>query len=186
MVRSFDVELHVENQERLAEILDMDEDFRRRANGLFLDLVFQIHKYLIRVTPEDTGELRGGWASILRKYNQDYSKQIRDTTLYDAWKSQNVTPYSREYHFDAGAAERGLSQSSYEDLPLDITVINAVPQGEYMEYGTSRIQGRHFTELARYKGEFWFNHVFEEWFNKIASEGKISQPDSQADNDIPV
>lgn len=183
---AFGVELSIQNKDRLDEILQMDADYERRAAGLFLDVVFQIHKYLIRLTPEDEGELRGGWTSVLQKYGQDYSRQLRDTALYDLWKAQNVTPYYRAYHFDPSAVVRGSTQSFFEDLPFDVTIINAVKQGEYLEFGTARIPGRHFTELARYKGEFWFNHIFEQWFEKIAKEENIVEPDDQGQNDIPA
>lgn len=185
-VGSFDVELDIENTERLAEILSMSADFERRAKGLFLDIVFQVHKYLIRLTPADELELRGGWTSVLRKYNQDFSKQVHDVTLYDFWKEQNVTPRSRAYHFDEGAIEQGASQSFFEEQPFDITLINAVPHGAYLEFGTAKIPARHFTDLARFKGEFWFNYVFEKWFDKVAAEGKIVAPEDQSNNDIPV
>lgn len=181
----FVVEMRLENTERLDEILRMDEDFMRRAGGLFLDVVFQIHKYLIRLTPLDTGQLRGGWTSILNKYNQDYTRQIVDSSLYDPWKATNRSEEGRRYHFDLAMVAKGASQSLFEDLPMDVTVMNMVPHGEHMEFGTSQIQGRHTTELARYKGEFWFNTVFEKWFEKIASEGKISDPGDIGDEEIP-
>lgn len=185
MAGEFTVALSVENEERLDEILEMDEDFQRRAEGLHLDAVFQIHKFLIRLTPMDTGELRGGWLAVLKKYNQDYGKQVRDTSLSDEDKAKNKTPRSREYHFDSSKIEEGASLSFFEDEPFDTTIINAVQHGEYLEFGTSVMAGRHFVELARYKGEFWYNHIFEQWFEKIASEGKIVEPDDQSHNDIP-
>lgn len=181
----FKVEMSIENEERLDEILRMDQDFVRRAYGLFLDVVFQIHKYLIRLTPLDTGELRGGWTSILSKYNQDFTRQILDKSLYDDWKQTNKTAYSREYHLDPKKILEGASKSFFEDVPFDVTLFNAVEQGEYMEFGTSQVQGRHFTELARYKGEFWFNVIFENWFEKIAIEERIADTEALEDEEIP-
>ena len=181
----FNVSMSIENQERLQEILEMDKDFIRRAHGLFLDVVFQIHKYLIRLTPLDTGELRGGWTSILNKYNQDYTKQILDKSLYDDWKQSNRSAEGREYHIDPAKIVEGASKSFFEDVQFDVTLFNTVEQGEYMEFGTSNIQGRHFTELARYKGEFWFNVIFEKWFEKIADEGRIVGTEGLEDEDIP-
>ena len=163
----------LENPERLAEWFRIKDDFRAEAKSIYLQAVFEIHKYLIRVSPLDTGELRGGWTGILNKYNQDYSVQIMDTSLYDSWKSTNKTPEGREYHFALDQVMKGASESHFEDTEFDITIINNVPYAEYLESGTSRIQGRHTTELARYKGEFWFNEVFNAWFEQIAKEGKV-------------
>jgi len=182
----FSIEFAVENEERLAEIMAMDKEYERRAEQLFLDVVFQVHKYLIRCTPADELELRGGWTSILRKYNKDFSKEIRDVSLDVTRKARNKTPYSREYHFDAAAVEKGASQSFFEDSPFDVTVINAVPQGEYLEYGTSKLQAVHFTEFARFKAEFQFNKVFQDWFELVAKEESIVAPEDQLHNDITV
>jgi hypothetical protein len=171
MATSFEVKL--ENPERLEEWLKIKDDFKREAKALFLQTVFEIHKYLIRVSPLDTGELRGGWTGILNKYNQDYSVPLMDTSLYDHWKNTNKSQYGREYHFALDQVLKGAGQSSFEDAPFDITLINSVPHGEEMENGNSKIQGRHTTELARYKGEYWFNQVFNTWFEQIAKEEKI-------------
>jgi hypothetical protein len=172
-------EISLENPERLEQWLKIKPDFEREAKALFLQTVFEIHKYLIRVSPMDTGELRGGWTGILNKYNQDYSVALMDTSLYDHWKSQNKSQYGKEYHFTLDQVLKGAGQSQFEDSPLDITVINSVLQGDIMENGTSKIQGRHTTELARYKGEYWFNKNFNEWFEQIAKEEKIVKPQPQ-------
>ena len=165
--------IRLENPERLDQWLRLKEDYKREAKALFLQTVFQIHKYLIRVSPDDTGELKGGWTSILSKYNQDFSMEVQDYTLYDSWKQQNKTQRGREYHFSMDQVMKGASQSRFEESEFDITVINNVPHAEYLEFGTSKIQGRLTTELARYKGEYWFNEIFNEWFEEIAREEKI-------------
>lgn len=185
MATKFEVKMSVENEERLNEVLRMDKDFIRRAQGLFLDITFQVHKYLIRVTPLDTGELRGGWTSILNKYSQDYSRQILDKSLYDDWKQSNKTPEGREYHFDPSMVLKGAGQSAFEDLPFDVTVINSVPQGEYMEYGAGGRQGLHTTEFARYKGELALNTAFEKWFEAIAQAESITDPGDIGQEEIP-
>lgn len=177
--------ISLDNPERLEEILNMGIEFEIGARGLFLETVFEIHKYLIRLTPLDTGELRGGWSGILLKYGQDFSQELKDTSLYDDWKQSNKTPYSREYHFSASEFFKGTTESKIEDSQdFDISIENTVPQGEYLEFGTGKIQGRHTTELATYKGELQFQKAFEEWFEKIATEGKIVAPPSQKHNPI--
>lgn len=166
-------EIKLENPEVLETWLRIKPEFESKAKALFLQTVFEIHKFLIRVSPDDTGELKGGWTAILNKYNQDYSMEIQDHTLYDSWKQSNTTPEGRAYHFAIDQVLKGASQSTFEDAPFDITIRNNVPHAEYLENGTSKIPGRHTTELARYKGEAWFNSAFNDWFEKIAKEGKI-------------
>ncbi len=134
----------------------------------------------------DTMELRGGWTSLLLKYNQDFSIQLGDTSLYKVWKQSNKTAYGREYHPDPTAFAKGVAQSTFEDLPFDISIINKVPQAFYLEYGTSKIPGRFFTELARYKGEKTLNDNFEKWFDEIAKAEKIVRYTSRIHKDIPV
>jgi len=176
-----DFRIQIVNPERLQEMLNIKEDFEAQAKALFLNTVFEIHKYLILISPLDTGELRGGWTGILKKYGQDFEKQIRDTSLYDIWKSENKTPKSKEYHFSDDAVQQGINKSTIEDIAFSIAVINNVEYGEYLESGTSKIPARNTTELARYKGEYWFNKQFNDWYEKIAKEGKIVSPEKQTD-----
>ena len=182
MATTFTIEL--ENPERLQEWFRIKDDFRKEAKALYLQTVFQIHKYLIRVSPLDTGELRGGWTGILNKYNQDFSVVIQDSSLYDHWKSQNKSQYGREYHFAMDQVIKGAQQSQFEESELDVTIINNVPYGEYLENGTSKIPARNTTELARYKGEYWFNERFNEWFEEIAKEEKITPAKSQPNKEL--
>lgn len=189
----FQVDLSIENRERLDEILAVDENLKKRIEELFLDVVFQVHKYLVRITALDTGELRGGWLGILKKYNQDYSRSIRDTKSAmgyvgtDYFKARNKTPYFREYHFSDAEVEKGAAQSFFEDLPMDVTVVNAVPHASYMEFGvpSKGIEARYSVDFARYKGEFWFNKVFEQYFEQVAEAEGIVAPDDQSNNEIP-
>lgn len=167
------------NPERYEEMINTNADFQREAKAEFLRTVFTIHKYLVRISPFDTGELRGGWAGLLKKYNQDFYVELLDSSLYDSWKATNKTPEGREYHFSQDSVNTGISQSTVEELSLDITVINNVPQADYMEFGTSKTQGRATTEIARYKGEFYFNQVFDIWFNEMSKAGKVVSPAPQ-------
>jgi len=59
----------------------MGDDFTAHFEKFFGDFIFEVHKYLIRVSPIDTGMLRGGWASWLDKNNIDYSRQLYDISI---------------------------------------------------------------------------------------------------------
>ena len=171
MITTFTIS--IENPELLKEWYHMKEDYQREAKALFLQTVFQIHKYLIRISPLDTGEIRGGWTGILNKYNIDYSAQLFDKSLYDTWKQENKTPEGRTYHDAMAQVMKGAAQSHFEDKPLDITIYNEVPHAIYLEDGTSKIQGRHTTEFVKYKGEYYFNEIFNQWFESLNKAGKI-------------
>jgi hypothetical protein len=176
---AFTVGLTIENPQVIEDLVNMGNEFERRAQAVFLRFVFQVHKFLIRLTPADTGRLRAGWTSILDKYNQAYDRQFFDTSLYDPWKQTTKDP---NYHWDAKAIAEGKALSTFQDEPFNITIINNVPYGEHLEFGTSVIQGRHFVELARYKAELWFQVIFESWLKRLAEEGKITDldiPDDQ-------
>jgi len=175
---AFRVSLTIENPELIKQWFDMKDEFTKRAEAVFLRYVFQVHKYLIRLTPVDGGELRGGWTSILDKYSQSYDRQFFDTALYDPWKAANKTPYFQEYHWDPSLIAKGKTESEFQDNPFNVILINNVPHGEYLEFGTSLIQGRHFLELSRYKAELWFPVIFESWFKKISQEGKVVDLDT--------
>ena len=166
----------MENGERLKELKNLEEDFTSKMNDLFYTFIFRLHRYLIKVTPLDTGELRGGWTSILNKYSKDYSAQIFDVTYSDDAKAQNKTLEGRTYHLDYADVIKGASQSAFEEQPFDITLINNVIQGEYMEHGTGKIQARNFTANAMYKGEDDFKKLCEQWFGMMAHEEKVVDP----------
>lgn len=170
---AFTVSIVIDNPEVLNLWLSMGDEFVKRAETVFLRYAFQVHKYLIRLSPADTGRLRGGWTALLEKYNQPYARQLFDTSLYDPIKAENKTPYSQDYHWDTTAIEEGRGMSSVQETPFNITLQNDVPYGEHQEFGTSLIQGKHFVELAKYKAELWFPVIFDKWFSKISKEGKI-------------
>lgn len=177
MANEFTVSVKIENEERLRELLSLEKDFSQNMNSLFYTFIFRIHRYLIQVTPLDTGELRGGWTSILNKYSKDYSAQIFDVTYTDDLKVQNKTKEGKEYHFQGYTdVVKGSTQSTFEELPFDVTIINSVPHGEYMEHGTSKIQARNFTANAMYKGEQDFSRLCELWFGQMAEEEKVVDP----------
>lgn len=147
--------------------------------SLFKDLVGAIHKYLIRLTPLHTGKLRGGWLAFLDKYQVDYSKQLYDTSLYGAWKKGNKTEAYRSYAPDSAKVEEGKAMSRLEDgLPKETQVYleNTVEYKDAMDFGTSKVQGRHFTDIALYKGEHWFEKYFTQWFDRMSKAGAIVPP----------
>ena len=173
----FTVELEILNPEVLKKFDELGREFERELAKAFKELVFDVHKYLIRITPIDTGELRGGWTAFLDSQRISYSQQIFDTSV--AIKARN-----RPYRPSAAAVQKGRANSRYEfPNPLNVTLINQVPHAFYLEHGTARIQGRNFTALARYKAELRFNSVLGEWFKQIADAGEIV-PFKSRDEDI--
>ena len=133
---------------------------------LFRQCVYEIHKYLIRVTPLQTGRLRAGWTGILNKYGIDYSAAFMDTALLD----------HAFIKYDQTAIIEGMAMSDYLDEELDVILINNVPYGEYVEFGTSRMEGQNFTNKARYKGEYVFKKNIKDWFKEITQKQDIVEP----------
>jgi hypothetical protein len=146
---------------------------------LYKDLVGTCHKYLLRVTPLHTGKLRGGWTAFLDKYQIDYSKQLYDTSLYSVWKKANKTEEYRSYAPDSSKVAEGKTFSHLEDnLPKD-TVVSLENQVEYkdaMDFGTATVPGRHFTDIALYKAEHWFDKYFSLWLAKMEKAGAVVPP----------
>jgi len=151
----FKVEIRFGNPEAWEAAASMDKTFDAQYSKLFKDIVFECHRYLIRVTPMITGRLRGGWTSFLNKYNKDYSAAFIDVSLIDASRVQT----------DASAVADGMSVSSYEETPLGVTVINKVHYGGFVEFGTSKMQGRNFTLRAMYKSELIFENAVNNWWS---------------------
>ena len=168
----FQATIRIENPEVLRQWLAMGDDFTAHFEKFFGDFIFEVHKYLIRVSPIDTGMLRGGWASWLDKNNIDYSRQLYDTSI--AEKAPG-----RDYHFDPAAVEEGKAYSTFEaPNPLDITILNTVPYGIFLEVGTSKIPARNFVELTRFKAESWAERLFHAWEKKIYDAGEMVAPDT--------
>ena len=163
----FKIELEILNKETLDNFEELGENFEEELEKTFKQLLLDVNKYLIRVTPIDTGELRGGWTAFLDSENEDYSRQIRDTSLA-------IKALGRKFNITQKGIAKGQSQSNFEfPTPLNWTIINNVEHGFLLEHGTSVMQGRHFVTLTRYKAEIRFDAVFREWFEQIAKEGKI-------------
>ena len=175
--------LTIENIKEVKEIEKSIKRFSKYNLELYRNIVFEIHKYLIRVTPLDTGKLRGGWTAILDKYTVDYSRQIKDTSLYDSFKKGNKTPHHKEYHFSASAVAEGKTFSTAEDRTpgeQNIAVDNQVSYKDAMDFG----KGIHFTARARYAGELWFNKFYGEWLKKMEKQGKVVRPPKVKEIDI--
>lgn len=175
----FRVSFTIDNIKEVKEAEKFQEKFDKFYKQLYLDLVIEIHKYLIRLTPLHTGKLRGGWTAFLDKHQADYSKQIKDTSLYQIYKSLNITPEYRQYAFSPEAVEKGKSESHLEDkLPVDtdVSIDNQVEYKDYLDYGTTKISPRHFTDLAKYKGELVFEIYFNRWLKTLQEKGAIVPP----------
>ena len=169
----------VGNPKEVKEIEDSFKKFDEYYRKLYKDLVGACHRYLIRVTPLHTGKLRGGWTSYLDKYQMDYSKQIFDTSLYGTWKKSNKTEEYRSYAMDSTKVDEGKAFSRLEDnLPkiTDVSIENLVEYKDSMDFGTSKVPGRHFTDVALYKSEHWFEKYFSQWLAKMEKAGLVVPP----------
>ena len=133
---------------------------------LFRQCVYETHKYLIRVTPLQTGRLRAGWTGILNKYNIDYTAAFLDTSLLD----------HAFIKYDQTAIAEGMTMSQFQDAPFDVTLINSVPYAEFVEFGTSKQESQNFTNKARYKGEYIFKKAIDDWFRDMTNQAEIVEP----------
>ena len=169
----------VERPEELKRLENSLKKFDEYYKKLYKDLVGVCHKYLIRLTPLHTGKLRGGWTAYLDKYQIDYSKQLYDTSLYSAWKKANKTAEYRSYAPDSTKVEEGKALSRLEDaLPqtTEVSIENLVDYKDSMDFGTSVVPGRHFTDQALYKSEHWFDKYFSLWLAKMEKAGAVVPP----------
>lgn len=169
----------VENPQKVKELEKSFAKFDGYYKKLYKDLIGTCHKYLIRVTPLHTGKLRGGWTAFLDKYQIDYSKQLFDTSLYGAWKKSNKTAEYRSYAIDSTKVEEGKSFSRLEDaLPwhTEVSIENTVAYKDAMDFGTATIPGRHFTDIALYKSEHWFEKYFSQWLTRMEKAGAVVPP----------
>lgn len=176
----------VDHPEKIKALEGSMKKFDEYYKKLYKDLVGVCHKYLIRITPLHTGKLRGGWTAFLDKHQIDYSKQLFDTSLYSSWKKSNKTPEHREYANDSTKVEEGKALSRLEDsLPsaTDVSIDNLVDYRDDMDFGTSKVPGRHFTDQAHYKSEAWFDKYFALWLAKMEKAGAVVPP--PAVDDIP-
>ena len=163
----FAVRLAILNPEVLEKFETLGTDFKKELGETFKQLIFDTNKYLIRVTPIDTGELRGGWTAFLDSEQEDYTRQIFDTSLA-------IKARGRKYHITPQGIEKGKEFSTWElPNPLTFTLINSVPYGFFLEHGTSKIRGRNFLALTRYKAEARFTFIFEKWFRDISEAGEV-------------
>jgi hypothetical protein len=177
----------LENPKEAVVMYKQFDKFPEYYRQLFKSLVVEIHKYLIRITPMHTGKLRGGWTAFLDKYQINYTKQLLDTSLYNIFKRANVTPEYKQYQFNYGEVQKGKASSQLEDkLPMDtdVSIENQVEYKDHLDFGTTRISARHFTEIARYKGELWFTEHFQKWINKMNEAGAIVPPPDVKEIDV--
>lgn len=169
----------VDNPKDVKKIEDSLKKFDEYYRKLYKDLVGVCHKYLIRVTPLHTGKLRGGWTAFLDKYQIDYSRQLFDTSLYGAWKKSNKTEEYRSYAPDSTKVAEGKAFSHLEDALPRITEVSIENQVEYkdaMDFGTAAVPGRHFTDIAVYKSELWFEKYFSMWLARMEKAGAVVPP----------
>ena len=168
----FAITLQLENPEILNKLAQMGDEIISRSEKVFNNFIFETHKYLIRITPIDTGELRGGWTAFLDRYGIDYSRQIFDTSIA-------IKAPGREYHIDPTGIEKGKTFSQSDAAAFDNTITNNVPYGIFLDQGTSRIPAQNFVESAKYKAEFLFEKTYTDWFKKLEEQddAEVVDPD---------
>jgi hypothetical protein len=179
--------ISVKNPEKLKEWEHAEEEFKQYARELYINIVAEVHKYLLRVTPMHTGKLRGGWTAFLDKYQKDYSKQLFDVSLYDSYKKSNTSKSNKSYQFSMSAVGEGKKYSQLLDkLPneLSVSLNNLTPYGTYLNFGTSEVASQHFVEKAIYKGEYWLRLNFDAWLQTMSKAGKVASPPPVKEIDV--
>jgi hypothetical protein len=112
-------------------------DFRKKCNlsaeVVLKKFAFDLLAKIIRKTPVDTGQARGGWIPGLEGLGRGSSKTI------------NVNIQSGSKNFNAEAFSRGQTKGRYIDgtkgplgFPKYIEIINGVEHVIFLEYGSSK------------------------------------------------
>lgn len=150
---------------------DMWENSKSIFTGYFKEVfklaIYDVNKYLIRATPLRSGRLRGGWTSFLDKHSIDYSAAFMDTTLVEG----NNSVISQE------AIREGKALSSFVETDFSVSIANAVEYADYVETGTSKMEGRNFTLKSVYKAELIIKNYIEEWLKKCSEKSEIVKPE---------
>lgn len=163
---NFTVTIQVSDVERWNKYLDLSPKLAAGFKKVFENVVVEGNKYLIRLTPFDTGRLRGGWTSYLDKKNVDYVAAFMDTSLIEVKQLRN----------DADAINEGKGFSSFTESENQVTLVNSVPYIEYVEHGTSRMPARNFTRRAMYKIEHIFQKAVDGWMKECTEAGDFIDP----------
>lgn len=160
------VTLKIANPAVLNDWLGIGANIEKDVERLFSAFLLEVNRYLIRITPLDTGMLRGGWTAYLDSANADYQPELYDTSI--AEKAPG-----RFYHLDPEDVAKGKTFSRFEQPnKLEFTLINEVPYGFYLEYGTSAIPARNFVTKTQYKAVTLFDQYLTFWFNGVAKDTK--------------
>jgi hypothetical protein len=164
--KNFSLTITINTPEKWDMWADVSSIFMENFKTLFRYAVFDSNKYLIRATPMQTGRLRGGWTALLNKYNIDYSAAFMDVTLVTGHNE----PLSQE------AIREGMALSSYIDTDFMVTLVNGVDYADYVESGTSKMEGQHFTARTLYKAELIMKNYIENWANQCSVKSEIVEP----------
>lgn len=164
--KNFSVTISIKEPKQWDMWANVSSIFMDNFKTLFKYAVFDANKYLIRLTPMQSGRLRAGWTALLNKYNIDYSAAFMDVTLVEGHNE----PLSQE------AIMEGMALSSFVDTENLVTLVNGVPYADYVETGTSRMEGQHFTLKAMYKAELILKRYTEEWFKECSERSEIVSP----------
>lgn len=164
--KNFSLTITINNPKQWDMWENISSIFMDNFKTMFKYAVFDANKYLIRLTPLMSGRLRGGWTALLNKYNIDYSAAFMDVTL--------VTGHNEPLNSEA--IMEGIALSSFIDTDFMVTLVNGVPYADYVETGTSKMEGQHFTLKAMYKSELIIKKYAEEWFRQCSEKSEIVAP----------
>jgi hypothetical protein len=164
--KNFSLTITINTPEKWDMWQNVSSIFMENFKTLFRYGVLDSNKYLIRATPMQTGRLRGGWTALLNKYNVDYSAAFMDVTLVTGHNE----PLSQE------AIREGMALSSYIDTDFMVTLVNGVDYADYVETGTSKMEGQHFTAKTMYKAELIMKKYIEEWAKQCSEKSAIVEP----------
>lgn len=167
--REFGLTITINTPENWEKWKNMAPTFLENLQLAFKYAVFDCNKYLIRATPMLTGRLRGGWTALLNKHNIDYSAAFMDVTLVTGHNE----PLSEE------AIREGMALSSCIETENLISITNGVDYADYVETGTSRMEGQHFTLKTMYKSELIMANYIRSWAKKCSEKGEIVKPEQQ-------
>jgi len=158
---SYRVTVKLEGMEKLREIMDPEqllsdvvELTQRAAVMTVLNLVV--------LCSVDTGRARGGFLPFLDKHGISAAAKLRQPSPLQHGATMNL---------NAASVQEGRALGSVVEQPLYIEVRNAVEYVEYINSGTSRMQGTAFMDRTLVRLVEWFPKLWDAYVDhKLAGE----------------
>jgi len=151
--------------EKLADAIeDMGEEFVEKAELVHRKSVFEILLELIRLTPVDSGRLRGSWTAFFAKHG---AEDMYQNSLERPAPGQATT----KTKFSPKAFAEGQADGEFIDQPFDTTIASNVVYSKYVE---RRLK---FVLKALAKGQTWYKENFRNFYKAIGREHGIPDVD---------